>query len=243
MNAKTLIAAAAVAAIGGAAYWTLSGPSASQSTALTPLTPVISTQDSTASTDTAPADAASTDTAPDQAAPVIVEMTMGPEDAKVQIVEYASFTCPHCASFHQNALKQLKADYIDTGKVHFTYRDVYFDRPGLWGAMLARCDGPDRFFGIADMLYKQQREWLSAEDALGISNNLRRIGKVAGMEEDQINACLQDADKAEALMAWYQANVEADDINSTPTLMINGQQHANMSYADLKKIIDEKLAE
>ncbi|MEB8388200.1 DsbA family protein [Rhodobacteraceae bacterium KMM 6894] len=233
MNAKILIAAAAVTAIGGAAYWTLSGPSASQSTALTSLTPVISTQDSTASTDTAS----------DETAPAIIEMTMGPEDAKVQIVEYASFTCPHCASFHQTALKQLKAEYIDTGKVHFTYRDVYFDRPGLWGAMLARCDGPDRFFGIADMLYKQQREWLSADDALGISNNLRRIGKVAGMDEEKINACLADADKAEALMAWYQANIEADDINSTPTLMINGKQHSNMSFADLKKIIDEKLAE
>ena len=235
MNAKILIAAAVAAAVGGAAYWQMSGGSTSaQSTALTPLnTAVISTQDSTAN-----ADAAS-----DETAPSIVEMTMGPADAKVTIVEYASFTCPHCASFHQNALKQLKTDYIDTDKVHFIYRDVYFDRPGLWGAMLARCAGPDRFFGIADMLYKQQREWLSADDALGISNNLRRIGKVAGMDEDQINACLADADKAEALMAWFQANVEADDINSTPTLIINGQQHSNMSYEDLKKIIDEKLAE
>lgn len=233
MNAKILIAAAALAALGGAAWWQLSGPSASQSTALTPLTPVISTQDSTADAD-APAD---------EAAATVTEMTMGPEDAKVTVVEYASFTCPHCATFHENTLKQLKADYIDTGKVHFIYRDVYFDRPGLWGSMLARCGGPDRFFGIADMLYKQQRDWLSADDALGISNNLRRIGKVAGLDEARINACLQDADKAEALMAWFQANAEEDDISSTPTLMINGEQHPNMSYADLKKIIDGKLEE
>lgn len=233
MNAKILIAAAVLAAVGAAAYWQMGGPSASQSTALASLTPVISTQDSTATAD-APADDTS---------PAIVEMTMGPVDAKVTLVEYASFTCPHCATFHQSVLKQLKTDYIDTGKVHFIYRDVYFDRPGLWGSMLARCDGPDRFFGIADMLYKQQREWLSADDALGISNNLRRIGKVAGMDEDKINACLADAGKAEALMTWFEANMKTDDVSSTPTLMINGTQHSNMSYADLKKIIDEKLAE
>ncbi|MCZ4352628.1 DsbA family protein [Roseovarius aestuarii] len=238
MTPKIFIAAAVLAIGGGAAYWQLSGPSAGQmaqqTTALTALaTPVISTQDSSQSSE---------DSAEKPAA-TITEMTMGPADAKVTIMEYASFTCPHCASFHKTVLKPLKADYIDTGKIQFIYRDVYFDRPGLWGAMLARCGGSERFFGIADMLYTQQREWLGADDALGISNNLRRIGKVAGLGEDQINACLQDADKAEALMAWFQTNIETDEVSGTPTLIINGEKHSNMSYADLKKIIDEKLAE
>lgn len=224
MNRTLLIAAAALAVIGGVAYWQLSPtPAADGMTAIT------STQNSS--------DAADVDTSG------IVEMTMGPADAKVTIVEYASFTCPHCASFHQNAFKQLKADYIDTGKVHFIYRDVYFDRPGLWASMVARCGGSERFFGISDLLYDQQREWLGAEDAVGIANNLRRIGKVAGLGEDQVNACLQDADKAEALMAWFRSNAEADEINSTPTLMINGQQYSNMSYADLSDLVEEKLAE
>ena len=38
----------------------------------------------------------------------ITEMTMGPEDAKVTVIEYASFTCPHCANFHTGPLRQLK---------------------------------------------------------------------------------------------------------------------------------------
>ncbi|PKQ13457.1 MAG: thiol-disulfide oxidoreductase [Alphaproteobacteria bacterium HGW-Alphaproteobacteria-1] len=172
----------------------------------------------------------------------ITEMTMGPEDAKVTIIEYASFTCPHCANFHNGPLKDLKSDYIDTGKIHFVYRDVYFDRFGLWASMVARCGGPEKFFGIADMLYAQQRDWAQGEPA-AIADNLRRIGKLAGIEPDALEACLNDRDKAQALVAWYQENATAHDVNSTPTLIINEKKYGNMAYADLKAIIEEKLAQ
>ena len=172
----------------------------------------------------------------------ITEMTMGPADAKVTIIEYASFTCPHCASFHNGPLKELKADYIETDKVHFIYRDVYFDRFGLWASMVARCGGGEKFFGISDMLYEQQREWTNGQPA-EIAENLRRIGKVAGIEPDALDACLNDEAKAKALVAWYQENAEAHEVNSTPTLIINEQKYSNMAYDELKGIIDEKLAE
>jgi len=172
----------------------------------------------------------------------IVEMTLGAESSKVTIVEYASFTCPHCANFHKGPFKELKAEYLDTDKVTFIYRDVYFDRFGLWASMVARCAGPEKFFGISDMIYNQQREWTDGEP-VKIADNLRRIGKVAGIAPDQVEACLNDSEKAKALVAWYQKNAEADDVNSTPTLVINGKKYGNMNYADLKAIIDEKLAE
>lgn len=173
----------------------------------------------------------------------IVEMTLGAEDAKVTVVEYASFTCPHCASFHQGPFKQLKAEYLDNDQVQFIYRDVYFDRFGLWASMVARCGGQERFFGISDMLYSQQKDWIGSGDPAEISANLRKIGKVAGLSGDQVEACLSDNDKAKTLVAWFQQNAEADEIQSTPTLIINGVKHSNMSYGDLKTIIDEKLAE
>lgn len=218
MKRSILIAAALVAIVGGAVLWSqMNGP------------------EPTGAATAAETDYADVDTSS------IIEMTMGPEDAKVTATEYASFTCPHCATFHQTTFQKLKQDYIDTDKVRFVYRDVYFDRVGLWASMLARCAGPDRFFGISDLLYSQQKDWLEADDAMTISKNLRRIGKVAGLQEDQINACLEDADKAETLLAWFNQNREADDINSTPTVVIDGEKHGNPSYSDLKAIIDEKL--
>jgi len=174
----------------------------------------------------------------------IVEMTLGDADAPVTVVEYASFTCPHCANFHNDQFKRLKADYIDTGKVRFVFRDVYFDRLGLWAAMVARCGGSERFFGISDMLFDQQRDWIGdGKDPVAVADRLRRIGKVAGLEEETLDACLADNDKAKTLVAWYQQHAEADGVKSTPTLVIDGQTHSNMAYDDLKELIDEVLAQ
>jgi len=66
---------------------------------------------------------------------IVQEMALGDENAPITMVEYASYTCPHCRTFHKDVFPQLKADYIDTGKVRFIYREVYFDGPGLWAGM------------------------------------------------------------------------------------------------------------
>jgi protein-disulfide isomerase len=171
----------------------------------------------------------------------VLEMSMGNPDAPVTVIEYASFTCPHCRAFHQGPFKELKANYIDTGKINFIYREVYFDRFGLWAGMLARCAGPDRYFGMAEMLYETQQEWIGNGDPATIAENLRRMGRTAGMTDDEVNACLQDGDMARALVAVYQQNAEADAVDSTPTFLINGEKYSNMSYEDFSAILDEKL--
>lgn len=173
----------------------------------------------------------------------VVEMSLGNPDAPVTVIEYASFTCPHCANFHDNQFKKLKTDYIDTGKIHFVYRDVYFDQLGLWASMVARCGGEDKFFGIADMIYEQQRAWIGEGDPVQAGDALRRIGKVAGLDAEQVNACLENEERARTLVAWFRQNAEKDEIESTPTLLINGEKHGNMSYSDLSALIDEKLEE
>lgn len=171
----------------------------------------------------------------------VIEMELGRPDAPVTMIEYASFTCPHCATFHATVLPQLKSDYIDTGKVRFIYRDVYFDRFGLWAALVARCE-PTRFFGVTDLIYSQQRDWFGTGDPASVAENLRKIGLVAGLDTAQLDACFADQAKAEALVAWFQTNATADDVTSTPSLVIDGEKYPNMSYADLKVILDEKLA-
>ena len=173
----------------------------------------------------------------------IADMMQGSFDAKVEIIEYASYTCPHCASFHAGPYKDLKKDYVDTGKVKFVFREVYFDRFGLWASMIARCAGPDRFFGMTDLLFKEQSLWSRAGDPAAIVAELRKIGLKGGMDEAQLNACLEDADNAQALVAWYQENAERDDVGSTPSFLINGEPYSNMNYADFSAIIKEKLAE
>ncbi|MEM9250102.1 MAG: DsbA family protein [Pseudomonadota bacterium] len=170
----------------------------------------------------------------------ITDMVLGAEDAPVEIIEYASFTCPHCQSFHKQVFPQLKADYIDTGKVRFTHREVYFDRPGLWAGMVARCGGPERYFGIIDIVYEEQRTWTQGQPT-DIVEALRRIGRTAGLTNEQLDLCLSDGTKAQTLVAWYQENAEAHGVNSTPTFVIDGRTYRNMPYADFVEIIEGKV--
>ncbi|MCU0908564.1 MAG: DsbA family protein [Rhodobacteraceae bacterium] len=173
----------------------------------------------------------------------IVEMVRGSPDAKVEVIEYASFTCPHCANFHANVLPQLMANYVDTGKVRFVYREVYFDRYGLWAAMVARCGGEARYFGIVDMIYKGQQEWIAGgQDPALIAENLRRIGRTAGISDAELDACLNDGDMAQAMVALYQKNSTEHGVTSTPSFVINGTTYTNMPYEDFARILDEALA-
>ncbi len=171
----------------------------------------------------------------------IVEMTLGDADAPVTVVEYASFTCPHCANFHAGPLKQLKKDYIDTGKVRFIYREVYFHRYGLWASMIARCAGPEKFFGITDLIYAGQSEWSRLSDPGLVIAELRKFGTLAGIEDDTLEACLQDAEKAQTLVAWYQEHAEADGIESTPSFIINGKSVPNQAYSGFSAAIESAL--
>ncbi len=170
----------------------------------------------------------------------IQDMQMGNPDAPVTVIEYASFTCPHCATFHQGVFKELKANYIDTGKINFIYREVYFDRFGLWASMIARCGGDqDRFFGITDLIYERQGEWSRAGSPPQIADELRKIGRLAGIDDDTLESCLQDPERAQTLVAWYQENAEEHNIQSTPSFVINGTTYTNMSYSDMSALIDE----
>ena len=220
MTMKTTLAGLAVVAVAGLGLW-----SVAPRDTLTAVSP-----------------AQAQETAAPAATTELKDMTMGQEDAPVTMIEYASYTCPHCANFHATVMKDLKKDYIDTGKVKFVYREVYFDRYGLWATMVARCGGEMRYFGIHDILYDTQEEWAASDDPNVVVGNLKKIGRTAGMDDATIDACLKDGENAQALVTRYEAQMAEYDIKGTPTFVINGTVHSNMNYADLKTILDAELA-
>ncbi len=224
MQRRTLLLGGAGAlGAGGYLLWQGQGGPAQSPLPLTPFTPA-NAQDATD-----PADL-----------PEVMEMSKGNPDAAVTVIEYASFTCPHCRSFHQNVMPQLQATYIDPGLINFIYREVYFDRYGLWAAMMARCGGPLRYFGIVDMIYEQQGDWTQGAPA-EIAENLRRIGRTAGLANAELDACMTDAAMAEAMIANYEAHMAEHEIPGTPSFVINGELTGNMSFADMQARIDAAL--
>ena len=81
---------------------------------------------------------------------------LGSETAPVTIIEYASLTCSHCKSFHENTLPKLKSDFIDTGKVRYILREFAFDPVSKAGFMLARCVPEEQYFSFIDIFFAQQ---------------------------------------------------------------------------------------
>lgn len=220
MKKSLTLGLGAAVVLGIGAFIGVSGTSGNGTTALSPITPAFA-QD------------ADVELAPD--------MILGQADAPITIIEYASFTCPHCADFHERVWDDLKADYIDTGKVRFINREVYFDKYGLWAGMVARCGGEMRYFGIVDMIFEGQKDWIGNGQEPVILENLKTIGKTAGLSQEALDACMEDQDMATAMVAAYQKHASDDEIQGTPTFIINGEKHSNMTYSELQKILDGLL--
>lgn len=172
----------------------------------------------------------------------VLEMAMGAEDAPVTLIEYASLTCPHCANFHMNVLPQIRESYINPGKVRMIYREVYFDRPSLWAAMIARCAGPERYFGVLDLLFRDQASWSRADSAEGIVNGLYAIGRQAGMTDAEMQACLRDPEFAQSMVEEFQKNATADQIDSTPSFILDGEKLSNLPWPEFQAKLDAALA-
>lgn len=174
-------------------------------------------------------------------AEILPDIPMGSADAPITVIEYASYTCPHCATFHKDVFAPLKRDYIDTGKVKFIHREVYFDKFGLWAGTIAGCVGAPKYHAVSGMLYDTQSDWIGDAKEATIADNLRKIGLKAGLSKEQIDACMNDQARMQSMVATFQKHATEDAIDATPTLIIDGQKYSNMSYADLKKILDAKL--
>ena len=166
------------------------------------------------------------------------DMIKGNTDTEFTIIEYASFTCPHCATFHEEVLPYIMKNFVDTGKATFIYREVYFDAPGLWAGLLARCVSPEKYFGIVDLLYSKQDKWASGSSEKEILNGLFSIGRQVGMKDKRINDCLQNKKKSLKMIDAYLKNSKSDGVTSTPSLVINGQLIEYTSFDDLKAKVD-----
>src|SRR6266446_3449718 len=146
---------------------------------------------------------------------------LGDPKAPVTLIEYASFTCPHCAHFATQILPAVKKKWIDGGKVKLIYRDFPLDQTAVKAAQLAECSGNDRYYAVVDMIFQTQANWAAASDPIA---ELAKSLRIAGMGDKEVKSCLANDAVANAVIADYRGG-ETLGVNSTPTLFINGQQY------------------
>ena len=165
-------------------------------------------------------------------------MVMGSASAPVTLIEYASLTCPHCAAFNANTFPQLKTSYIDQGLVKYIYRDFPLDRMALEAAKIARCAGPDKYFGFVDVLFRQQQTWTRGNDGEQIMANLRRLAKVGGMSDATFDTCSKDKAVENAVLEQSLKGERELKVGSTPTLIVNGQKYTGaLTFEELDKLL------
>ncbi len=163
----------------------------------------------------------------------------GSADAPVTIVEYSSFTCPHCASFHTDVYPGLKKKYIDTGKVKIIFRAFPLDPLAAAASMLAQCVEKDNFFPFIDVLFKQQKNWAYSQSPV---ESLRKISLQAGLSSDSFESCLKNQKLLDSILRVKDKAAKELKINSTPTFEVNGEVvRGSMPLKEFEKLIEAKL--
>jgi protein-disulfide isomerase len=176
------------------------------------------------------------------------DMVLGAENAPVTVIEYASSTCAHCATLHERVWDQLKANYIDTGRVRFVFRE-YPTNPApvaVAGFQLARCGSatPEQYFVRVGELFRQQRAIFASGNIEGVRRKFIEIGAAAGLSEEQVLTCISDQAGAERVRRIVEAGEREFQISGTPTIIINGQKVPTpQSYEQFAALLDAALAE
>jgi protein-disulfide isomerase len=169
------------------------------------------------------------------------DMALGPANAPVTITEYASMTCPHCANFNDAVFPKIKSTYIDTGKIRYVFREFPLDIKAAAGSMLARCiakDDAPKYFAVIDLLFRQQNDWVMKNT----TETLTRIGKQAGLSQQQVEDCLKDQALLDKIAADQKFANEVLKVNSTPTFFINGEMlKGETSFDEFSKRINSLL--
>ena len=171
---------------------------------------------------------------------MLAERSLGNPQAKVTIVEYSSFTCPHCADFHRDTLPQIQQAYIDKGLVRYVMREFPLDRRAMAASMIARCVPADRYFPFIELLYRDQQTWGKSADPLA---DLKVRAQLAGLSPADVDACLADKGLLDGIQARATEAQQKEQIQSTPTFVINGTKVSGAQpFAAYQTAIDQALA-
>ena len=169
-------------------------------------------------------------------APAFGEMTMGPDTAKVTVIEYASATCPHCAAFYNDTFGALKKEYIDTGKIRFVFREFPHQDAALAAFMVARCAPKEKYFPLIDVFFTTQPEWTQNPQ-----EGLFKIAQQAGFTKDSFEACLKNEAMAKDILA-VRKKAEGFGVTGIPTFFVNGERYdGERKIEDFRAKIDPLL--
>lgn len=163
------------------------------------------------------------------------DRVLGRSDAPVTVIEYASFTCPHCAAWHTSVYPEFKRRFIDTGQARLVFRDLPTApaETSSYAAVLARCAAPDRAFDVIHALMSGQAEGLATRNSGPWFNS---AVVVSGRTTAEVLDCISDPETTTALRASI-VGANAAGVDGTPTFFVNGRMVEDSSLEGLAAAI------
>lgn len=152
------------------------------------------------------------------------DLVVGKSDAPVTIVEYASLTCGHCATFHNQVYPKIKETYIDTGKVRMIMREFPLNARAYAASMITRCVSDGAREALVDGLFETQGEWAFKRENKEFKQALFNFTKQAGLSEDDFNKCLANNDLLNNLTGQFTKASQVFGVNATPAFFVNGKR-------------------
>ncbi|MDP6590735.1 MAG: DsbA family protein [Alphaproteobacteria bacterium] len=164
------------------------------------------------------------------------DMAFGDAGAPVTMVEYYSLNCPHCAVFHKQMFAALKAEYIDSGRVRFVFRDFPLNWAALEAAILTHCAGPERFLAVQQALFDSFRRWSGAQSTLLA---VAEVGEAVGVTRAEFKRCIEAGELEKQVIESYEFARRELGVEGTPTFFINGEKHVGgISLKRLAEILE-----
>ncbi len=165
--------------------------------------------------------------------------TLGEETAQIIIEEYASMSCGHCASFHNNYLDKIKKEFIDTGKAKLIFYDFPLDRGAMIGSMITQCMNDKQFFPVLSILFQKQTEWTQSDNIL---ESINTVLNPLGLDKNRILSCLEENEENQnrwkSLLAGRKYAIDIKGVEATPTFFVNEKKvEGKFDIKKLKELI------
>ncbi len=170
----------------------------------------------------------------------INRIVSGQDDAKITIIAYESLTCSHCADFHNNIYPLLKKEFIDTGLVKIEFRHFPLDIIALNASKISQCK-QDQSLEIMMSLYSDQQAWIKGKTIEEANENLKKFVKNKNFTLD-FEKCINDKKIEDFVLSDRIEGTKKFEINSTPTIIINGKKfEKTLNYKNLKKSLEKLI--
>jgi len=170
----------------------------------------------------------------------ILPIKEGDNSSKIKLIIYESLTCSHCANFHNEVYPELKKEFIDTGLASIEFRNFPLDLAALNASKLAHCKN-NGSSELLHFLYKNQTRWIKGNNIIDLNNNLKKIMNESSIALD-FESCVNNKKIEDFILEERIEGSKKYSINSTPTLIINGEKFdKKLNFKNLEKILKKMI--